>query len=48
MIKDTSVIFFVYSPLNYVEKHSEILASTRNEIRPWNTDFKGEQCFEEF
>ena len=35
-VKDTSVIFsvvfFVFNPSNYVGKHTEILASTRNEI----------------
>ena len=41
-------IFFVFSSSNYVGKDSEILASTRNEIWPWNTDFQGQQCFEEF
>ena len=41
-------IFSVLSPSNYVGKHSEILASTRNEIWPWNTVFQGQQCFEEF
>ena len=35
-------------PSNYVGKHSEILVSTRNEIWPWNTDFQGQKCFEEF
>ena len=51
-VKDTSVIFsiifFVLSPSNYIRKHSEILASTKNEIWPWNTDFQDQQCFEEF
>ena len=41
-------IFFVLRPSNYVGKHSEILTSTRNEIRPLNTDFQGQQCLEEF
>ena len=47
-LSDFFSIFFVFSPSNYVGKHSEILVSTRNEIWPRNTDFKGQQCLEEF
>ena len=31
-LSDFFSIFFVFSPSNYVGKHSEILVSTRNEI----------------
>ena len=34
-VKDTLVIFLVFSPSNHGGKHSEILPSARNEIWPW-------------